>query len=132
MHAWRGHDMAGDVRCSGGQWRATGGAPAGGLAPPGAVHLPRPSWGSSRCHSERPMVAPAPRRACPTGVRRVRRLADVAALDVAVERAPAFPANFNSLIQFSNTCFSEFETKPCLPLNSKVVDQVSLFHNCKG
>jgi hypothetical protein len=40
--------MAGDVRRSGGQWRATGGAPAGGLAPPGAVHLPRPSRGSSR------------------------------------------------------------------------------------
>jgi hypothetical protein len=27
MHAWRGHSMAGDVRRSGGQWRATGGAP---------------------------------------------------------------------------------------------------------
>jgi hypothetical protein len=40
--------MAGDVRRSGGQWRATGGAPAGGLAPPGAVHLPQPSRGSSR------------------------------------------------------------------------------------
>jgi hypothetical protein len=39
--------MAGDVRRSGGQWRATGGAPAGGLAPPGAVHLPWPSRGSS-------------------------------------------------------------------------------------
>jgi hypothetical protein len=40
--------MAGDVRRSGGQWRATGGAPAGGLAPPGAVHLPRASRVSSR------------------------------------------------------------------------------------
>jgi hypothetical protein len=29
--------MAGDVRRSGGQWRATGGAPAGGSAPPGAA-----------------------------------------------------------------------------------------------
>jgi hypothetical protein len=33
--------MAGDVRRSGGQWRATGGAPTGGSAPPGAAHLPR-------------------------------------------------------------------------------------------
>jgi hypothetical protein len=32
--------MAGDVRRSGGQWRATGGAPAGGSVPPGAAHLP--------------------------------------------------------------------------------------------
>jgi hypothetical protein len=43
--------MAGDVRRAGGQWHATGGAPAGGLAPPGAVHLPRPSRGSSRRRS---------------------------------------------------------------------------------
>jgi hypothetical protein len=43
--------MAGDVRRSGGQLRATGGAPAGGLAPPGAVHLPRASRGSSRRRS---------------------------------------------------------------------------------
>jgi hypothetical protein len=78
------------------------------------------------------MVAPVPRRARPTWVQRVRRLADVAALDVAVERAPAFPANFNSLIQFSNTFSLNFETNPCLPLNNKVVDQVSLFNNCKG
>jgi hypothetical protein len=33
--------MAGDVRRSGGQWRATGSTPAGGSAPPGAAHLPR-------------------------------------------------------------------------------------------
>jgi hypothetical protein len=33
--------MAGDVRRSSGQWRATSGAPAGGSAPPGAAHLPR-------------------------------------------------------------------------------------------
>jgi hypothetical protein len=43
--------MAGDVRRSGGQWRATGDAPAGGLAPPSAVHLPRASRGGSRRHS---------------------------------------------------------------------------------
>jgi hypothetical protein len=43
--------MAGDVRRSGGQWRATGGAPVGGLAPPGTVHLPRASRESSRRHS---------------------------------------------------------------------------------
>jgi hypothetical protein len=40
--------MAGDVRRSGGQWRATGGAPAGGSAPPGAAHLPRTTRVSSR------------------------------------------------------------------------------------
>jgi hypothetical protein len=33
--------MADDVRRSGGQWRATGGGPAGGSAPPDAAHLPR-------------------------------------------------------------------------------------------
>jgi hypothetical protein len=40
--------MASDVRRSGGQWRSTGGAPAGGLAPPGAAHLPRTAQVSSR------------------------------------------------------------------------------------
>jgi hypothetical protein len=40
--------MAGDVRRSGGQWRATGGAPAGGSTPPGADHLPRTARMSSR------------------------------------------------------------------------------------
>jgi hypothetical protein len=43
--------MAGDVRRSGGQWRATGGAPTGGLAPPGTVHLPHASWGGSHRRS---------------------------------------------------------------------------------
>jgi hypothetical protein len=33
--------MAGDVRRSGGQWHAAGGAPAGGFSPPGPPHLPR-------------------------------------------------------------------------------------------
>jgi hypothetical protein len=33
--------MAGDVRSSSGQWRATGDAPVGGSVPPGAAHLPR-------------------------------------------------------------------------------------------
>jgi hypothetical protein len=33
----KGRGMAGDVRRSGGQWRATGGAPAGGSAPPGTT-----------------------------------------------------------------------------------------------
>jgi hypothetical protein len=45
---WRGRGMAGDVRRSGGQWRATGGAPAGGSTPPGAAHLPRTARVSSR------------------------------------------------------------------------------------
>jgi hypothetical protein len=40
--------MASDVRRSGGQWRATGGASAGGSAPPGAAHLPRTARVSSR------------------------------------------------------------------------------------
>jgi hypothetical protein len=62
----------------------------------------------------------------------VQRLADVAARDIAAERALAFQALFNLLIQFQTRFSLNFETKPCLPLNSKVVDQVSLFHNCKG
>jgi hypothetical protein len=93
--------MAGDVRRSGGQWCATGGAPVGGLAPLGAVHLPRPSRGAPAVTAQRPMVAPAPRRARLTRVRRVRRLADVVALDVATESAPVFPGKF----QFANTVF---------------------------
>jgi hypothetical protein len=40
--------MAGDVRRSGGQWRATGSAPAGESAPPGAAHLPRTAQVCSR------------------------------------------------------------------------------------
>jgi hypothetical protein len=38
--------MAGDMHRSGGQWRATGGAPAGGSTPPGAAHLPRAAAGT--------------------------------------------------------------------------------------
>jgi hypothetical protein len=100
--------MAGDVRRSGGQWRATGGAPAGGLAPPGTVHLPRPSRGSSRRCSVATDGHSGDSACAPDAGTGVRRLADVAARDVAAERAPAFPGNFNSLIQFSNTIFSEF------------------------
>jgi hypothetical protein len=48
------------------------------------------------------MVAPAPRRARLTWVRRVRRLADVAAHDVAAERVSAFQGVCNSLVLFSN------------------------------
>jgi hypothetical protein len=43
--------MAGDVRRSSGQWRATGGAPTGGLAPPGTAHLPQTARVNSRRHS---------------------------------------------------------------------------------
>jgi hypothetical protein len=43
--------MADDARRFGGQWRATGGAPAGGSAPPGAAHLPRTARECSRRHS---------------------------------------------------------------------------------
>jgi hypothetical protein len=58
--------------------------------------------------AQRPVVALVPRRARPARVRHVRWRADVAARDVAVEHAPAFQGIFNSLIQFSNTIFSEF------------------------
>jgi hypothetical protein len=43
--------MAGDVRRSGGQWRATGSAPTGGSTPPGAAHLPRMARVCSRRRS---------------------------------------------------------------------------------
>jgi hypothetical protein len=43
--------MAGDVRRSGGQWRATGDAPAGGSTPPDAAHLPQTARVSSRRRS---------------------------------------------------------------------------------
>jgi hypothetical protein len=43
--------MAGDVRRSGGQWCATGGAPGGGSMPPDAAHLPRTAQVNSRRRS---------------------------------------------------------------------------------
>jgi hypothetical protein len=43
--------MPGDVRRSDGQWRATGGALAGGSTPPGAAHLPQTARVSSRRRS---------------------------------------------------------------------------------
>jgi hypothetical protein len=71
--------MAGDVRHPGGQWRATGGAPAGGSAPSGAAHLPRtarvsPRW---RCavtggHSGASACAPDAGTARTAGGRRGR------------------------------------------------------------
>jgi hypothetical protein len=54
------------------------------------------------------MVASAPRCVHPTRVRRVRRLADVAAHDVAAERVLAFQNFCNLLMQFFNTIFSNF------------------------
>jgi hypothetical protein len=54
------------------------------------------------------MVAPAPRRARLTRVRRVRWLADVAVHDVTAERVLAFQGFCNSLMQFFNTIFSNF------------------------
>jgi hypothetical protein len=76
-------------------------------------HLARPT-----CHdrhggvhadaAQRPVVTPAPRRARPTRVRHVRRSTDVAACDVAAERALAFQGDFNLLNRFSNTIFSKF------------------------
>jgi hypothetical protein len=46
---------------------------------------------------------------------------------------PGVPGQISIRWYSFQTRFSlKFETKPCLPLNSKVVDQVFLFHNCKG
>jgi hypothetical protein len=71
--------MAGDVRRSGSQWRATGGAPAGGSAPPGTAHLPRTARVSSlwRCavtsgHSGASACAPDAGTARTEGGRRCR------------------------------------------------------------
>jgi hypothetical protein len=71
--------MAGDVRRSGGQWRATSGAPAGGSAPPGTTHLPRTAWVCSRRrsavtgrHSGASACAPDAGTARTTGCRRGR------------------------------------------------------------
>jgi hypothetical protein len=58
--------------------------------------------------TQRPVVAPAPRRALLVRVRHVRRRADVAARDVTAERAPAFQGDFSSLTQFSNPISSKF------------------------
>jgi hypothetical protein len=58
--------------------------------------------------AQRPVVTLVPRRARPTRVRHVWRSADVAARDVAVERAPAFQGDFNLLNRFSNTISSKF------------------------
>jgi hypothetical protein len=58
--------------------------------------------------AQRPMVTPVPRRARLTRVRHVRRSTDVAARDVAAERAPAFQGYFNLLNRFSNTIFAKF------------------------
>jgi hypothetical protein len=91
---------------------AANGAPRAVRRPVDWRHLERSTCHG--CHGEAPaiaaqqlMVAPAPQRARPTRVRRVRRLADVATLDVAAERAPAFSGKNNLLIQISNTFFSE-------------------------
>jgi hypothetical protein len=46
-------------------------------------------------------LAPAPRRARPTRVRRVRRVADVAVHDVAAERVSTFPVLLYFAEQFS-------------------------------
>jgi hypothetical protein len=93
--------MAGDVRRSGGQWRATGGAPAGGSAPPGASHLPRTARECSRrCstvtngHSGTSACAPHAGTARTTGGRR-------AAHHVATGRVSRVPGIFYLLKQFS-------------------------------
>jgi hypothetical protein len=79
----------------------------------GEVYLARPTH--HECHgrvhvdaTQRPVVTPVPRRACPTWVRHVRRGADVVARDIAAERAPTFQGDFNLLNRFSNTIFSKF------------------------
>jgi hypothetical protein len=57
---------------------------------------------------QRPVVTLVPRRAHQTRVQHVRRSADVAARDIAAERAPAFQGDFNLQNRFSNTIFSKF------------------------
>jgi hypothetical protein len=93
--------MASDVCRSGGQWRATGGAPTGGLAPLGAAHLPRTARVSSRrrCavtkgHSGASACAPDAGTAGTAGGRRgrARRRA---------ERVSAFPVLSYFAEQFS-------------------------------
>jgi hypothetical protein len=100
--------MAGDVRRSDGQWRATGGAPAGGSTPPGVAHLPRTARVSSRWHS-----------AATDG----RSGASACALDAGTVRTAAcrrgrarrrggrvsaFPGICKLLMQFSNLIFAGF------------------------
>jgi hypothetical protein len=93
--------MAGDVRRSGGQWRATGGAPTDGSTPLGVAHLPQTARVCSRRRSAVTTVIPAPRRARPMWVRHVWPVADVAMHDVAAERVSGVPDVCISLKQFS-------------------------------
>jgi hypothetical protein len=71
--------MVGVMRRFGSQWRATGGAPAGGSAPPGAAHLLRTARVCSRRrsavtngHSGASACAPDAGTACTAGGRRGR------------------------------------------------------------
>jgi hypothetical protein len=99
--------MAGDVRRSGGQWGATGGAPTGGLAPPGAVHLPRPSRGSSlRRSTATDGRSDASACAADAGTARTAACRRGHAR-CAAERAPAFPSKFQFADTVSNLIFSE-------------------------
>jgi hypothetical protein len=89
--------MAGDVRRYGGQWRATGGAPAGGSTPPGVAHLPRTARVCSlrrsavtNDHSGTSACAPDAGTARTAGCRRGRGA------------SRAFPGVFSLLKQFSN------------------------------
>jgi hypothetical protein len=91
----------GRQRASGGQWRATGGAPAGGLAPPGTVHLPRASRGISRHRSAATRGRSGASACTPDAGTTRTAVANVAACatsqQIALRRSKAFS---NSLIQF--------------------------------
>jgi hypothetical protein len=81
--------MVGDVRRLDGQWRAMSGAPVRRIGATWHCPLATDVTGEFT-PAQRPAVTPTPRCARPTWVRRVWRCADMAARDVAAERAPAF------------------------------------------
>jgi hypothetical protein len=94
--------MAGDVHRPGGQWRAVGGAPVRRIGATWRRPLATDVMGESTPaqRSDRRSL-PAPRRACPTRVRCVRRCSDVAARDVAGRARSGVPRQ----IQFAEQVF---------------------------
>jgi hypothetical protein len=100
--------MAGDVRRPGSQWRTAVVRRSDGLAPPGRPTFHERHGGARAVAAQRPVVTPAPRRACPTRVWHVQQRADVAARDVAAERVPAFASKNSLLIRFSKLIFPTF------------------------
>jgi hypothetical protein len=85
---------------------AANGAPRAVRRPADERHLAQllATDGPSECSpavAQRPAATPAPRRACPKRVRRVRRVADVAAHDIAPKCVSAFPV----LLAFHSSVF---------------------------